>query len=253
MKGACYPHPTASTLHSHLGLEILISAIAKSKVRPRILELAVELHESHAFITNCPESLVAAACSEVQSLLLLNSYDLQLRARTYRGRLPPPSRATINKANFPALKNLTLYHNNRIGINPGPLPLPSKVPALQRLVILDAVLALPDLLSFVRLYGMHVEQMVLSRSCYERDLSLVDLYNALGDRQLKHLTIDVSWADLNRHRRHNWRTYDDAIFAQMPQYLVKSLAKEVTVLRSNLPGCWRNIGARIGCFMTKLK
>ncbi|KAH4237098.1 hypothetical protein HBI06_045970 [Parastagonospora nodorum] len=230
MKGACYPDPTASALHAHLGLEILISAIAKSKVRPRTLELAVELHESHTFITNCPESLVAAACSEVQNLLLLNSYDLQLRARTYRGRLPPPSRASINKSNFPALKNLTLYHNNRIGINPGPLPLPSEVPALQRLVILDAVLAEPDLLSFIRLYGMHVEQLVLRRSCYDWDLSLVDLYNAMGYRQLKHLTIDVSWAGLILHQLHKWRTYDDAIFAQMPQDLVKSLAKEVTVL-----------------------
>lgn len=45
---------SGSDLNAHLGLDVILTACALSELRPRVLELAVDLDEHHAFITSFP-------------------------------------------------------------------------------------------------------------------------------------------------------------------------------------------------------
>ena len=246
MESYYIPEPTVFGLYAHIGLEILISAIAMSAMRPHTLDLAVELRESHAFVTSCPEGLVATACSKVHTLVLTNSYDLYGDGSSGQ----PPSQtipqATINRWNFPALDRLILDHQDLCPIKTTPLPLLSEIPALRRLVILNATLGEPEFLHFIQRYCNHAERLILGTSLEDIDQLLDDLNGVLSALQLKHLTIHIPWAELSAAfdphgawKRHN---YNPSILDQMHKGLMKGLAIEVTVLpwafRARLDEWW---------------
>jgi hypothetical protein len=58
-------NPMTGGLNAHLGLEIFISALATAGTLLRSLDLAVDLDDVHAFITNVPEAVVAKVCQKV--------------------------------------------------------------------------------------------------------------------------------------------------------------------------------------------
>jgi hypothetical protein len=222
---------TRCGLSAHLGLDIFMSALNLSGIFPEVLELAVDLDEHHAFITNVPEAYFEKACSKVKTLRLYDAYCPFYEPVDMGHTLEP--RVTINRFNFPALWSLTIDHKETMAdpfTSVAPFPPLSELPQPAHLTILNSGLYETSMLSFIKHYGCNLQSLTVKHAIdgeYKAMLALLAEL-AVDHFEVEHGT-DQEWSNYfngklmpegfdNRH--HN-------VLENLPEDLVQSAAKTV--------------------------
>jgi hypothetical protein len=226
-------------LNAHLGLEIMLNSCVQAGLQPRILELAVDLDEHHAFITDVPETVIVDFCKKVEDLSLYDNYCPFYDGED--GQVKQP-RVAITKTIFPALRSLTIDHRNLVAspyISVAPLPPSTDIPTLSHLEVHKAKIHETSLLAFITRYGQVLETVSLEGMQGNRYESILSI---LERKDLKQLTITHEtseyWEAYKKDPGHpRWRDDDndvEGLLRDLQKDRLKGLAEEVVLLPPEL-------------------
>lgn len=212
-----------SDLNAHLGLDVTLTACALSELRPRVLELAVDLDEHHAFITSLPKEVLSAVSGRVEDLKLFEKFCPFYDPYNAQTQMP---RVVITKDTFPTLQSLTIDHMGDIPdpyVSVVPLPSLSNVPKITHLAVKGTRQTGATLLSFVERYGKDLESVSLHGVAED---SYDPMLNVLRQFSLKKLKI----AHMTEHY---WRTVDDqsanVLLEALQRDRIKDVADEIVL------------------------
>jgi hypothetical protein len=214
-----------STPYAHLGFNIIVTACMLSDIRPRVLEIAVDSVEHHAFNTTLPEKTLSAVCNRVENLRLVDSlscfYD---RMRL----LETTARIVVTKELFPLLRSLTIDHldcESRLYERITPLPSPANVPKITHLTIKGSSQSKPTLLAFVTCYGQSLERATLEGIPGDTYVDMLHTVKPFGLKALKIKHLD-NWYR-NEHLMYNYARWINELLESLQEDCIKDVAEDI--------------------------
>ncbi|KAH6638456.1 hypothetical protein C7974DRAFT_161296 [Boeremia exigua] len=189
---------------AQFGLFVFFSALSDAGAQPRVLDLAVEFGEGHAFISTVPNVTLLKLFAKVESLTLRDKYNAVCLLTGQHGSC---SRVCLTKTLFPALRSVTIDHGNGSGILEE-----------DETVSFPPESELPRLLEIAIIY--HRETELCGKS-----------FLAHYGKEIKSLTIDTLWPDY----------YFMPEFLEEIVELTQDMDLETLILRNGLNETWENV------------
>lgn len=187
---------------AHVGLNLVIQALAGADIEPVMLDLAVELDNPNTFITYVSNEHFLKVCRRVTQLTLRAKYFLVIAGIEPRNRF---SFIAVTKSMFPALKELTIDNKYKV-LMEKPIALPHKedIPRLSRITVLSADLACNQFQSFIQHYGQNIRVLALQMDETQNFHSI--------DRHIRPLELDVLSIQQGRDSNAEWWWNKDALW-----------------------------------------
>jgi hypothetical protein len=222
-------HDSVCGAVAHIGLEILIHAMAASNTNVRTMTLAVDLDDHHAFPTNTSPDIFAKVSHQIETLVLQDKY-FQLRDEDVHDE----TSLSVTKDFFPKLKWLIVDHGLYTDwINDRPttsLPSSSNTPVPTKLTVKNTEMTGEAFLSFLQCYGQHAQCITLE------SLTDADYRPVLESVRNLHIeTLEIHnrysesyWKSSKDHEAESSLAYDVLdMLEELPQDLVQQAAKTV--------------------------
>lgn len=143
---------------AHVGLTLIVQALANSGAQPHTLDLAVELNGRHAFYTYASKEDFARLCEHVEQLTLRHKYDEFKTALCGEDQKPTVS---LTKKIFPKLRALTLDENWKDLYTPSFLPPSDETPQLTDIAVLNSNTEIRRLGPFLNHYTTYLRTVTL--------------------------------------------------------------------------------------------
>ncbi|KAH7357331.1 hypothetical protein BKA66DRAFT_612768 [Pyrenochaeta sp. MPI-SDFR-AT-0127] len=132
-------HSLEGARSAYTGLCIVLFAMAKACMKPRVLELAAQMYEPHCFMAPVPVGRIADIFQRVETLCVSSTYGAQEDLQ--EGWQEHGPRITISNSVFPALRILGVggWHADASTPRPiSPLPPPWDAPRVTSITIFEA-------------------------------------------------------------------------------------------------------------------